>query len=489
MLAAYDKLPKMCQREAAEKLNLSQTSLNRLLKNREAIEGQSGGDTKRRRSGKDPAVEAAVVKWIANAREKNAPLSGPLVKEKAGELAAKLGKSDFKATDGWFSRLKKREGIQQKKLHGEGQSADFVSREEWLENQWPTIRDGYFDENIWNADESGIFYRALPDSTLTFRHDSAKGSKKMKDRFTALFCSSMTGEKRKILVIGRFKHPRCFKRISQLPVDYDANKGGWMTSAIFTEWITSWNASLRRQNRKILFLCDNCSAHPKNLVLSNIKVVFIPPNTTSVLQPCDQGIIQTVKATYRREMCRQVLREIDTSNLSAPEIAKKRNILDSVLLLNEAWETIDPITIRNCWSKAGLLFGPHEKPLRTVSPPTFPDGSKMPHEFWNSWLSMDDNEQVASVLTDDEIVEDVRNSFEEVDPDVSDTHEDAEEDEEEIPPPTSREMLKAMATLEKGLLSRNFTDCQLLNKFKRAVNKAVDCELKQSTIEKFLISL
>ena len=124
------------------------------------------------------------------------------MKEKAGELAAKLRKSDFKATDGSFSRLKKREGLQQKKLHGEGQSADFVSREEWLENQWPTIRDGYFDEKIWNADESGIFYRALPDSTLTFRHDSAKGSKKMKDRFTALFCCSMTGEKRKILVIG-----------------------------------------------------------------------------------------------------------------------------------------------------------------------------------------------------------------------------------------------------------------------------------------------
>ena len=89
---------------------------------------------------------------------------------------------------------------------------------------------------------------------------------------------------------------------------------------------------------------------------------------------------------------------------------------------------------------------------------------------------MDDNEQVASVLTDDEIVEDVRNSFEEVDPDVSDTHEEAKEDEEEIPP-TSREMLKAMATLEKGLLSRNFTDCQLLSKFKRAINKTMNCEL------------
>ena len=98
----------------------------------------------------------------------------------------------------------------------------------------------------------------------------------------------------------------------------------------------------------------------------------------------------------------------------------------------------------------------------------------MPHEIWNTWLSMDDNEQVASVLTDDEIVEDVRNSFEEMDPDVSDTHEEAEE---EIPP-TSREMLKAMATLQL-----------LLSKLKRAVNKTVDCELKQSTIEKFLTSL
>ena len=132
-------------------------------------------------------MEAAVVKWIANVWVKNAPLSGPLVKEKAGELAAKLGKNDFKATDGWFSRLKKREGLQHKKLHGEGQSADFVSREEWLENLWPTIRDGYFDKDIWNADESGIFYRALPDSTLTFRHDSAKGIKKMKDAASPLY--------------------------------------------------------------------------------------------------------------------------------------------------------------------------------------------------------------------------------------------------------------------------------------------------------------
>lgn len=94
-----------------------------------------------------------------------------------------------------------------------------------------------------------------------------------------------------------------------------------------------------------------------------------------------------------------------------------------------------------------------------------------------------------SLLTDDEIVEDVRSSFKEADPDVSETPEETEEDEEEAPP-TTQEMLKAMATLERGLLSRNFTDCQLLiNKFKCSVNKTEDCKRKQSTIDKFLISL
>ena len=40
---------------------------------------------------------------------------------------------------------------------------------------------------------------------------------------------------------------------------------------------------------------DNCSAHNLDRItknLSQIRVEFLPPNTTSVLQPCDQGIIE-----------------------------------------------------------------------------------------------------------------------------------------------------------------------------------------------------
>lgn len=59
----------------------------------------------------------------------NAPLSGPLVREKAEELAASLGKDCFKVFIGWFETFKKREIIVLKKLHSETAEADIVNSE------------------------------------------------------------------------------------------------------------------------------------------------------------------------------------------------------------------------------------------------------------------------------------------------------------------------------------------------------------------------
>jgi len=151
LLLAYDALPKLWQRDAAARLGISQSALVSLLKNREDIMSREG-DRKRARTGKDPLVEKAVVTWIKTVRDKNANLSGPLVMEKAQEFAIKLNKADSKPTDGWFSRFKKREGIVHKKLHGECLSADVPSRDKWIE-AWPSIREAFSDDNIWNADE------------------------------------------------------------------------------------------------------------------------------------------------------------------------------------------------------------------------------------------------------------------------------------------------------------------------------------------------
>ena len=63
---------------------------------------------------------------------------------------------------------------------------------------------------------------------------------------------------------------------------------------------------------------DNYSSHTKavedlkdenSVVLNDIEVIFLPPNTTSRYQPCDQGIINTFKLHYRRYWTRYLLQE------------------------------------------------------------------------------------------------------------------------------------------------------------------------------------
>jgi hypothetical protein len=36
----------------------------------------------------------------------------------------------------------------------------------WLKEQWPGIRFGYEDKDIFNGDEAGLFYNYMPNKTL-----------------------------------------------------------------------------------------------------------------------------------------------------------------------------------------------------------------------------------------------------------------------------------------------------------------------------------
>lgn len=487
LLVAYDALPKLSQRDAADRLQISQSALFSLLKNRDEILSNScTTDRKRQRMGKEPVVEAAVVKWIAAVREKNANLSGPVVIEKAKELAQKLNKPDFKPTDGWFSRLKKREGIIQKKLHGEGQAADLPSRDEWMDNTWPELRARYSDENIWNADESGLYFRALPDSTLTFANDKRKGGKTSKDRITALFCCSMVGEKRKIFVIGKNKSPRCFKGV-HLPVHYKANNSAWMTADFFETWLKNWDRELRHQRyAKILLLVDNCSAHPKTVELTHIELAFLPANTTSVLQPCDQGIIRALKAHYRQEICKTILFEMDNSpRATAADLAKKISLLDGIHKLTDAWEFVSPTTIRNCWCKSGLKWGPHERPDNV--PLIVPVNVPLPQPIWEGWVLVDEDVPVVEAVTEDTIVAEVLASQPNDFKDEPDIPNDETSDDEAQELPSNRDMMEAMSTLRRGLRATSTFDLGLLRQFENAFQRTISGNLKQSTLDKFFV--
>jgi len=105
-------------------------------------------------------------------------------------------------------------------------------------------------------------------------------------------------EKLKLFVIGKAKNPRCFKGIKSLPVDYRSNKKDWMTSSLFSEWLLNFDRKMKIENEKVLLFIDNCTAHNHDIELSSNKVHFLPPNTTSILQTMDQGVIQNFKMSF-----------------------------------------------------------------------------------------------------------------------------------------------------------------------------------------------
>ena len=101
-------------------------------------------------------------------------------------------------------------------------------------------------------------------------------------------------------MIGKYANPRCFKGVNNLPVQYQANRKAWMLSDLFLNWLTKLDKRFILEGRSIAMVVDNCPSHPKiNSQLKTIQLVFLPPNTTSILQTCDQGIIRNLKVHYR----------------------------------------------------------------------------------------------------------------------------------------------------------------------------------------------
>ena len=70
---------------------------------------------------------------------KGLKLSGPILKEKAVNLAKKLEHTNFVATEGLLSRWNSRHQIRHKRAHGEKGSTDIKSAEEWTSTILPGL--------------------------------------------------------------------------------------------------------------------------------------------------------------------------------------------------------------------------------------------------------------------------------------------------------------------------------------------------------------
>jgi len=189
-------------------------------------------------------------------------------------------------------------------------------------------------------DETGLFYHMQADNSLATRQ--LEGRKQNKERITITVCCNADGfDKLPLWIIDKSFRPRCFKNINidNLNYKYHANKNAWMTQNVFKLWLTAFDWLM--DGRKVILLLNNCSAHIKdadlekfNIQLRNTTLLYLPPNTTSKIQPCDVGFIRTFKAYYRRRFNNQLLSRIE-SNVTDPE---KINLLDGIQNAIATWK-------------------------------------------------------------------------------------------------------------------------------------------------------
>jgi len=205
----------------------------------------------------------------------------------------------------------------------------------------------YKEEDVYNMDETGLFYRMNTDKTLHFKGERCEGGKQSKERITVAVCANMAGtDKLPLLVVGKFQNPRCFKNVNTLPVQYYANKKAWMLSDIFKKWVQQLDNKMTLLGRKILLFVDNCPAHPEVPGLKAVNLQFLPPNTTSVLQPMDQGIIRALKFHYRKQSLQLTIDHLDEHGERPRE---SLNILQAIRFCNTAWTRVTAECIRNCF--------------------------------------------------------------------------------------------------------------------------------------------
>ena len=181
----------------------------------------------------------------------------------ARQQIAQLMNIDFVPTPTWLEKFKQRRGITFRVISGEAAAAPKEEAQHWASDALQKIMALYTPADIYNADETGLFFQCLPEKTLALKNEMCSGGKKSKSRLTVLVAANMDGsDKLPPLVIGKAKNLRFFKLVKTLLVCYKSNKKACMTSQLFKKWLKKLDMQFSAQKRKIAMVVDNCPAHP-----------------------------------------------------------------------------------------------------------------------------------------------------------------------------------------------------------------------------------
>lgn len=229
--------------ELSEKYKLKASTVSTIIKYKENFIKRAekfNNLTKRKsiKNGEFPRMERKLYYWFVRQRKLHIPISGAILQHQAKKIHKKLYGGRFNASYGWLTRFKKRFGIRLLKHSGEKLSSNTEHVDPFKREFHKVIIDNNLTkEAIFNADETGLYWKTLPEKTYVHSSERcAPGRKISKERVTVLLCSNASGTKKITpLMIGKSQNPRAFRN-KTIPLDYTYSKNAWMTSVLFKTW-------------------------------------------------------------------------------------------------------------------------------------------------------------------------------------------------------------------------------------------------------------
>jgi len=262
------------------------------------------------RKGHYAGVDDRLREWLVATEQldqKTVPISFGLLRAKAVEIGRALKLDDFRASRGYLRGFLSLTGIKSVRLHGQGGAVDKEAAERGMEVVRKRL-EAYRAEDIFNMDETGIFFRCVPSqsylSTGARRETRGVKSMKSKDRVTLVFCTNASGtEKLPIAIIGKSKAPLCFRGAGHTPpVPFFDHSNAWMDATRFQKWFDRVfvPGTVAERSRRVALIMDNAPSHGSEVGHPHVEFIFLLHNSTARHQPMDDGVIAAVKRGYLR---------------------------------------------------------------------------------------------------------------------------------------------------------------------------------------------
>lgn len=181
---------KLDRKGVCEKYNIANTTLSGWLANKDKIfrqfELHSSAKRMRVRNTEHLEVEEALLEWLREARQNALRVNAAVLQAQAVYFAAALDDKEFKGSLSWVNRFCERNNVVLKEICGDEKLVDEEVVRLWRERDLPRLVEGYAECDVFNGDETGLFYNAGPSKTLTLKGDKCCDGKNAKDRLSIL---------------------------------------------------------------------------------------------------------------------------------------------------------------------------------------------------------------------------------------------------------------------------------------------------------------